>query len=114
VENLDLLFPKVRAKLLRALFFDPRSQMYVRELARRCDVALSAVQEELANLVDADLLRRRSDGFHVFYRANRKHAMFVDLQQLVIKSARTKAVPRRRTKRRRWPRRSRRSKPNEL
>jgi DNA-binding transcriptional ArsR family regulator len=55
--------------------------MYVRELARRCDVALSAVQEELANLVDADLLRRRSDGFHVFYRANRKHAMFVDLQQ---------------------------------
>jgi DNA-binding transcriptional ArsR family regulator len=69
------------------LFIDPRRQMYVRELARRCDVALSAVQQELANLVGADLLRRRSDSFHVFYRANRKHTMFVDLQQLVIKSA---------------------------
>ena len=106
MENLDLLFPRVRAELLRALFFDATREMYVRELARHCDVALSATQEELANLVDADLLRCRSDGFHIFYRANRRHRMFTDLQQLVIKSSRTRAVSRRRTKRRYWPKRS--------
>jgi hypothetical protein len=107
VENLDLLFPKVRAQLLRALFFNPSRQMYVRQLARRCEATLSAVQTELANLLDADLVRNRSDGFHLFYSANRKHPMFVDLQQLVIKSLRTRAVSRRRTKRRQWPHRSR-------
>ena len=33
-DALDLLFPIVRAEVLRALFIDSRREMYVREIAR--------------------------------------------------------------------------------
>ena len=47
---LDLLFPKVRAEILRILFSEPRKQRYVRELMVMSGLALRTVQEELATL----------------------------------------------------------------
>ena|SRR5712691_737343 len=85
---LDLLFPVVRAELLRALFFDPRREMYVREIARSSELALRTVQRELAILRKAGLVTSRSNGYHVFFRANGNHLLFSVLQQLVIKSDR--------------------------
>ena len=47
---LDLLFPKVRAEILRILFSEPKKQRYVRELMLMSGLALRTVQEELATL----------------------------------------------------------------
>jgi DNA-binding transcriptional ArsR family regulator len=84
---LHLLFPHVRAEVLRLLFFDPTRETYGREAARDTTLALRTVQRELSLLVEASLVTSRKDGQRRFFRANRKHRMFPALQQLVIKGA---------------------------
>jgi predicted transcriptional regulator len=101
---LDILFPKVRAEILRLLFFDPARQRYVRELMTMSGLALRTVQEELAKLSAARLITSWSNGYHRFYRANADHPLFSHLMSIVRKSARLprakKPSPRRRRVRR--------------
>ena len=80
---LDVLFPKVRAEILRLLYSDPARQCYVRELATLSGLALGTVQEELANLSGAGLILSRSNGYHRFYRANSKHRLFQPILRIV-------------------------------
>ena len=77
---LDLLFPVVRAEMLRALFHHTRREMYLREIARWSELALRTVQRELAILIRIGLVTRRTNGYRVFYRANRNHLLFAPLQ----------------------------------
>jgi hypothetical protein len=89
VENdlLHLLFPHVRAEILRILFFDPTRETYGREATRVTTLALRTVQRELAILESAGFVTsRKRDGRRLF-RANCKHRLFPALQQLVINSA---------------------------
>src|SRR4051794_30755993 len=83
----DLLFPRVRAELLRSLIFDPTRTRTVRELARSGDLALRTVQREIALLQAAGLTVSscKGPGHPRFIRANRHHRLFPALQQLVIK-----------------------------
>ena len=85
---LDLLFPKVRAEMLRLLFFEPKKQRYVRELTAMSGLALRTVQEELATLTALGVLTSWSNGYHRFYRANRDHPLFSHLLAIVLTSAR--------------------------
>jgi predicted transcriptional regulator len=100
---LDILFPRVRAELLRLLFFDPTRERYVRQLARGGDLALRTVQRELALLQEAGLVTSRTDNKHVFFRAVRTHRPFPALQQLVIKIGPTTVLRRKaKTPRQDW------------
>ena len=87
-DALDLLFPVVRAEVLRSLFHHTQREMYVREIARWSELALRTVQRELATLIKIGLVTSRTNGYHVFYRANRDHVFFAPLHQLVSKSER--------------------------
>jgi predicted transcriptional regulator len=80
---LDVLFPEVRAKLLRLLFTTPPRQHYVRELTNMSGLALHTVQDELRKLSAIGLLTSWSNGYHRFYRANRDHAMYPQLLRIV-------------------------------
>jgi DNA-binding transcriptional ArsR family regulator len=103
-DALDLLFPVVRAEVLRALFHHTQREMYVREIARWSALALRTVQRELATLIKIGLVTSRTNGYHVFYRADRNHVLFAPLQQLVLKSERC-ALGRRKPRKRprqRW------------
>lgn len=81
------LFPVVRAEVLRLLFTNPRQELYVRQLARLSFLSLQTVQDELAKLETADLISSRSNGYQRFYRANRKHPLYVPLRRMMIKGA---------------------------
>ena len=81
------LFPRVRAEILRLLFFDPTKERYVSELVGHSALALRTVQEELAKLSALGLITSRKHGKRRYYRANRGHAAFSHLQQLVITNA---------------------------
>lgn len=85
---LDVLFPAVRAELLRQLFLQPQKQRYVRELTSRSRLALCTVQDELRKLVAVGLLTSSSNGYRRFYRANPDHPLFSELRRLVEMSAR--------------------------
>src|SRR6266498_898842 len=80
---LDVLFPEVRAKLLRLFFTAPPKQYYVRELRNTSGLALHTVQDELRKLSAIGLLTSWSNGYHRFYRANRDHAMYRQLLRIV-------------------------------
>jgi len=80
---LDVLFPAVRAKLLRLLFAKPSRQYYGRELAQRSGFALHTVQDELRKLTALGLLMSFSNGYHRFYRADRNHLLYPHLRQIV-------------------------------
>jgi predicted transcriptional regulator len=80
---LEVLFPQVRAEILRFLFTPPQKERYVRELARMSGLTLSTVQEELRRLSALKLVRSWSNRFHRFYRADRKHPLFADLVHMV-------------------------------
>jgi predicted transcriptional regulator len=94
---LHLLFPRVRAEVLRLLFTNPRQELYVRELARLSFVSLQTVQDELAKLHAAQLVLSRSNGYHRFYRANSRHPLYMTLRRMVIKGvAQSKPIMRKR------------------
>jgi predicted transcriptional regulator len=61
---LEVLFPQVRAEILRLLFTPPQKQRYVRELARMSGLTLSTVQEELRRLSALKLVKSWSNRFH--------------------------------------------------
>jgi DNA-binding transcriptional ArsR family regulator len=84
---LHLLFPHVRAEILRMLFVNFPSQTYGREAARVTTLALRTVQRELAMLEAAGFVTSRKEGSVRLFRANRGHRMFPALQQLVMKGA---------------------------
>ena len=98
---LDILFPKVRAEILRLLFSEPARQRYVRELMTMSGLALGTVQEEPANLSAAGLITNWSNGYHRFYRANRDHPLFSAFVRIVQTSARLPRVKRPPPRRRR-------------
>jgi predicted transcriptional regulator len=85
---LDVLFPNVRAALLRLLFVAPQKQRYVRELMNLSGLALCTVQDELRKLTAIGVLTSWSNGYHRFYRANRNHPLFLELLRVVQISAR--------------------------
>ncbi len=89
---LDVLFPIVRAKLLRALLAAPLKQRYVRELMNLSGLALHTVQDELRKLSAVGLVTSWSNGYHRFYRANRDHPLFAPLRRIVEISAQLPAT----------------------
>lgn len=84
---LSILFPRVRAEVLRLLFADGGRELHLRDLTRKSGLALGTVQGELEMLSRTDLVTSRRDGNRRYYRANASHPLFVDLQQLVLKTA---------------------------
>src|SRR5258707_1150221 len=85
VKLLSVLFPEVRAQVLRLLFADSRRELHMRELARHSRLALRTVQVEVRKLAAAGLLASRREGNRRYLRANTTSPHFADLQRLVVK-----------------------------
>ena len=89
------LFPAVRAEVLRLLFTNRGQELYTREIARLSFLALRTIQDELAKLEAANLIVSRTNGYHLFYRANPKHPLHAPLVEIVRKGvAHSRANPR--------------------
>lgn len=84
---LAVLFPQVRAEVLRLLFADASRELHLRDVTRQSGLALGTVQGELEKLGSADLVTSRRDGNRRYFRANADHPLFPHLQQIVLKTA---------------------------
>lgn len=84
---LAVLFPQVRAEVLRLLFADASRELHLRDLTRQSGLGLGTVQGELEKLSSSDLVTSRRGGNRRYYRANSSHPLFPDLQQLVLKTS---------------------------
>ncbi len=82
----DILSSKVRAEVFR-LLFGADEEVHLRELARRSGYSLAAVRQELTRLGEMELVTPRRSGNRLYYRANRSHPLFAEIQALVAKTA---------------------------
>ena len=80
-----LIASKTRIKLLIRFFFNPKTQSYLRELAKEFDVSTNSVREELNQLTKTKLLKSQKNGRQVFYTANQEHQLFPELKSMVSK-----------------------------
>ena len=83
---IEVIFPKVRAEIMRLLFSDPAKEFHLRELSRLSSLALGTIQQEVSKLSRADLLVARRDGNRLYYRANTGHPIFSELQGIALKT----------------------------
>jgi len=67
------------------LFFNPKTQSYLRELAKEFNVSTNSVREELNQLTKTKLLKSQKDGRQVYYKANTEHPLFPELKSMVSK-----------------------------
>jgi predicted nucleotidyltransferase len=83
----QILSSKVRAEMFRLLFGLSDQPLHMRELARRSSFAIGTIQTEMKKLDTLDLVERRQDGNRVYFRANKNHPLYNDIQQLVFKTS---------------------------
>jgi predicted nucleotidyltransferase len=82
----DTLFGRTRGALLAVLYGHVGESFYLRQLARRTDITLGAVQRELRQLVDAGLVTRKVVGSQTFFSANQSSPVFGEMRSLVAKT----------------------------
>ena len=87
IEPSNVLFGQTRRRVLGLLFGHPERTFYLRQIVRQTGSAQGAVQQELATLTRAGLLRRTVQGRQVHFQANRDATIFPELQALVLKTA---------------------------
>ena len=87
-----ILGSSARAELFRLLFDGENRERYLRDLAKETPVQVSALQKELKHLETVELLTSRIDGNRVYYRANREHPLYLDINSMVEKTVGVVAI----------------------
>lgn len=81
-----VLFGKTRRAVFSLLFGHTDESFYLRQIARRTNVGMGALQREVKLLSDAGIIRRSVQGKQVYYRANPDCPIFEELKRLVVKT----------------------------
>jgi DNA-binding transcriptional ArsR family regulator len=76
----------MRIRILMRLFLNADQQAYLRELVDEFGASPGQVNDELKQLSQSGLLEARKDGRQIYYRANKKHSLFPELQSMVKKA----------------------------
>ncbi len=82
-----ILSSRVRAEVFRLLFGTNELELHVREIARRSGLNEATVRQELKRLRQLDLIQGRRDSNRVYYRANTKHPLYIEIHHLVLKTS---------------------------
>jgi len=81
-----VLFGKTRRAVLSLLFGQTDGSFYLRQIARRTNAGMGALQREVKLLSDAGIIRRTVQGKQVYYQANPDCPIFEELTGLVVKA----------------------------
>ena len=80
-----LITSKTRIKLLLKFFLNGENSSYLRNLESEFGESSNGIRLELNRLEDAGLLRANAEGNKKLYKANRKHPLFIDIQNILMK-----------------------------
>jgi DNA-binding transcriptional ArsR family regulator len=81
-----ILSSRVRSEIFRLLFGLSDNELYVREIERRTGLSIATVRQELKKLLQMELVSARRDGNRLYYRGNKEHPLFPDIQSMVLKT----------------------------
>jgi DNA-binding transcriptional ArsR family regulator len=82
-----ILSSRVRSEIFRLLFGLSQQELHVREIERRSGLSIGTVRQELQKLLQMDLVSARRDGNRLYYRGNKEHPLFPDIQNIVLKTS---------------------------
>ncbi|MFZ1784240.1 MAG: hypothetical protein WAU23_03475 [Ferruginibacter sp.] len=80
-----LISSKTRVKLLLKFFLNSRTKAYLRSLETEFEESTNAIRLELNRFEKAGMLESDMEGNKKFFKANPKHPLFSNLQQIVRK-----------------------------
>ncbi len=80
-----LITSKTRIKLLMKFFLNSNSSAYLRSLENEFGESSNAIRLELNRFEQANLLSSATQGNRKYYMANKKHPLFGDIHNLVLK-----------------------------
>jgi uncharacterized protein len=83
----NILFSESRRSILALLYGHADEEFYLREMARRAGTGIGATQRELRQLSEAGLIQDVRRGRQVYYQANRKNPIFVELKSILAKTS---------------------------
>jgi DNA-binding transcriptional ArsR family regulator len=82
-----ILSSRVRSEIFRLLFGLSDKELHVREIERRAGLSVATVRQELQKLLQLELVSARRDGNRLYYRGNKEHPLFSDIQNMVLKTS---------------------------
>lgn len=82
----EVLFPKIRRKVLALFLLNPDKRFYFRETVRLLGDTPGSVQRELKSLAEAGILNMESIGIQKFYQANPASPVFGELKSIAEKT----------------------------
>jgi hypothetical protein len=83
LSDLEVLFSSAaRVQILRLFLLHPDRQYYQREIERKTEQPIRAVQREVARLAEIGLLSRSEEGNRVYHRANPGYPLLSELTTL--------------------------------
>lgn len=82
----DVLFPKVRRKVLALFLLNPEKKFYFREAVRLLGDTPGSLQRELKSLTTAGILKMEPIGIQKFYQANPECPVFGELASIAKKT----------------------------
>lgn len=82
----DGLFGKTRQVVLALLYGKTDRSFYTKQILDAVKIGRGTVQRELKNLTDAGIIVREVQGHQVYYRANERCPIFVELKNIVRKT----------------------------
>jgi DNA-binding transcriptional ArsR family regulator len=71
--------------MLTLFLLNPDKEYFVRELTRELDEQINSIRRELENLKKIGLLRSRVRARKKYYTVNKKHILYHDLRNIIIK-----------------------------
>lgn len=86
LESVYLTKSKVRSKILGILFSNPVKRYFLSELARSVGASAGNVQRELSRFVKDGLIRFEKKGNLSIYFLNPAHALYPEIESLVLKT----------------------------
>ncbi len=82
----EILTSNTRAEIMRILFNGLGEEHYLRGLEKLSNVKVNSLQKEVKHLFSLNILIARKDGNRIYYSANTKHPLYLDLLSIVEKT----------------------------
>lgn len=88
----SLITSKTKVKLLLKFFLNPENSGYLRQLSAEFEESSNGVRVELNKLEDAKVITAEKQGRNKVYKANKKHPLFADIRNIILKSSGIQSV----------------------
>jgi hypothetical protein len=80
------LTSRVRVKILKLFFMNPREKFHMRMISRSIDEQINAVRRELISMEKSDFLISQKDGIKKYYLINPSFPFYNEFRSMIVKS----------------------------